>query len=96
MGYLINDNLIWIVNPKCASFSIETSLLDSNLKLKKYFSPGREGLHNHITLDDCLNQFGTKESICITRDWFEKWLSALNYIWDRIELEGYPLIFKWE
>ena len=36
MSYLINDNLIWIMTPKCASFSIERALLRSNLKLKKY------------------------------------------------------------
>ena len=97
MGYLINDNLIWIVTPKCASFSIENSLLNSNLKLKKYFSPGKETLHIHTPLNDCLDYFGNKESICITRDWFDKWLSALNYIWYNIEIRmQYTPFCKWE
>lgn len=97
MGYLINDNLIWIVNPKCASNSIENALLNSNLKLKKYFTPGKETLHAHIPLYDCLEQFGNNESICITRHWFERWLSALHYIWDVIEIYAeYTPIHKWE
>jgi hypothetical protein len=97
MGYLLNDNLIWIVNPKCASFSIENSLLNSNLKLKKYFYTGPQKLHYHVPLDECLDYFGRKESVCITRDWFDKWLSALNFIWYRIEfdMQGTP-ICKWE
>lgn len=97
MGYLINDNLIWINNPKCASFSIEDGLLNSNLKLKKYFIPFKEHLHSHVPLNDCLNYFGSKESVCISRDWFDKWLSALNYIWDKIESQSeYTPICKWE
>ena len=35
MGYLINDNLIWVITPKCASYSIEKALQKSNLKLKQ-------------------------------------------------------------
>jgi hypothetical protein len=97
MAYLINDNLIWISTPKCASFSIEAALLNSNLKLKKYSEHFSRGLHIHPPLNSCLDQFGIKESVCITRDWFARWLSSLNFIWDMIELSTeYTPICKWE
>jgi hypothetical protein len=97
MSYLINDNLIWIITPKCASSSILASLLNSNLKLKKYIDNYDPRNHIHIPLNDSLNYFGNKESVCITRDWFEKWLSALNFIWDVIELHQKMIPFcKWE
>lgn len=97
MSYLINDNLIWVSTPKCASVSIELALLNSNLKLKKYNEFFTKKLHIHPPLNICLIQFGLKESVCITRDWFNKWLSALNFIWDIIELRtDYTPICKWE
>jgi hypothetical protein len=97
MSYLINDNLIWIITPKCASNSIETALLNSNLKLKTYNDTLDPKSHIHIPLNDSLNYFGNKETVCITRDWFGKWLSALNFIWDIIEFYwGFTPICKWE
>jgi hypothetical protein len=97
MGYLINDDLIWVITPKCASNSIETALLNSNLNLKKYNKYYEQHMHMHIPLNDCFNMFGKKESVCITRDWFEKWLSSLNFIWDMIELHTeYEPLCKWE
>ena len=97
MGYLINNNLIWVMTPKCASNSIETALLKSNLKLKKYNEHFEQHMHMHASLNQCLTMFGNKESVCITRDWFDKWLSALNFIWDAIEFRTeYTPICKWE
>lgn len=97
MSYLINDDLIWITTPKCASYSIENALLNSNLKLKRYNEHFKRHMHSHVSLNECFNMFGKKESVCITRDWFEKWLSALNFIWDIIELHTeYTPICKWE
>lgn len=99
MSYLINDNLIWIMTPKCASFSIERALLRSSLKLKKYdrFSEEYKDKHAHVSLNTSIDYFGNKESVCITRDWFEKWLSSINYIWDMIEREtSFEPICKWE
>jgi hypothetical protein len=97
MAYLINDDLIWIATPKCASVSIEDALLNSNLKLKKYNELFTKELHIHPPLNSCLIQFGLKESVSITRDWFTKWLSSLNFIWDMIEFKTeYTPICKWE
>jgi hypothetical protein len=97
MSYLINNNLIWIITPKCASYSIENSLLSSNLKLKRYNELLPKNKHIHVSLDRSLKYFGNKESICITRDWFEKWISSINHIWDLIEYESsFEPICKWE
>ena len=79
MAYLINEDLIWVITPKCASYSIENALQKSNLKLKRYDNYTK--VHVHVSLNECLNMFGKRESVCITRNWFEKWLSALNFIW---------------
>jgi hypothetical protein len=97
MGYLINDSLIWVITPKCASSSIENALLNSNLKLKRWDEHIKVDRHIHVSLNDCLNKFGKKETVCINRDWFEKWLSALNFIWDNIESQKeFTPICKWE
>ena len=97
MGYLINDNLIWVITPKCASSSIENALLNSNLKLKRWDDYTKGDRHIHVALNDCLSVFGKKETICINRDWFEKWLSSLNFIWDIIELHTeFTPVCKWE
>ena len=36
MSLLINNDLIWVSIPKCASISIETALLNSNLNITKF------------------------------------------------------------
>ena len=100
MSYLINDELIWIMTPKCASYSVENALKKSNLKIENYNPPStifNVGHHNHYTLEASIRRFGKKETICITRDWFSKWLSALDYIFTQIEFgTNYEPIIKWE
>jgi hypothetical protein len=83
MSYLINDELIWICTPKCASVSIELALKNSNLKIEPFVDSEK---HSHIPVIESLNRFGKKETICITRNWFSKWLSALNQIWKQSNL----------
>jgi hypothetical protein len=96
VSHLINNELIWISNPKCASISIEQALRNSKLKLEMY-DPSKMSTHYHTPLNECLLMWGNKESICITRDWVSKWLSALNFIWDAIEFRSeYTPIRKWE
>ena len=97
MAYLINDDLIWIATPKCASFSIENALLNSNLKLRKFSDHYGDDRHFHVPLNNCSDYFGKKESVCITRNWFMKWISSMNFIWDKIETtEPFEPICKWE
>ena len=96
MSHLINNELIWVSIPKCASYSIEQALRSSKLKLETY-DPNTITDHYHVPLNECLLTWGNKETICITRDWVLKWLSALNFIWDKIEFESeYTPIRKWE
>jgi hypothetical protein len=96
LSHLINNQLIWISNPKCASYSIETALRNSKLKLEIY-DPNVMEAHYHVPLNACLEMWGKKETICITRDWLSRWLSALNYIWDTIENHSnHTPICKWE
>jgi hypothetical protein len=96
MSLLINDDLIWVSTPKSASTSIFEALLNSKLNLKKV-EGWRWDQNAHLSLNTLKKEFGNKESICITRDWFEKWISALNYIWDIIELHTpFEIICKWE
>jgi hypothetical protein len=97
MGLLINDDLIWISVPKCASSSIEDALLNSNLKIEKhwnhYLHPKK---HLHIILDELYKDFGKKETICIIRDPLERWISSLKTIWLSITHKGYTPIINWE
>ena len=96
MSHLINNELIWISTPKCASFSIETALRKSKLKLEMY-DLNDMSKHYHPPLNECLLIWGNKETICINRDWVDRWLSALNFIWDKIEFESeYTPIRKWK
>jgi hypothetical protein len=96
VSHLINNELIWISNPKCASYSIELALRNSKLKLEMY-DPSKMSTHYHTPLNECLLTWGNKESICVIRDWVSKWLSALNFIWDKIEIyTEYTPIRKWE
>jgi len=90
MSYLINDELIWISNPKCASTSIETALKNSKLKIEPYILPPllHSDKHVHITLNNSINRFGKHDTICITRNWFSKWFSALSFIWEHIETDS--------
>ena len=99
MSYLINDELIWILTPKCASYSIENALKNSNLKIENFNPPSTifKEKHNHYNLQKSFTRFGKKETICITRDWFSKWLSALDFIFTQIEFNTiYEPIIKWE
>ncbi len=98
MSYLINDELIWIMTPKCASYSIENALIKSNLKIENYNSSALSEIrHSHYPLDVSITRFGKKETICITRDWFSKWLSALDFIFTQIEFYSkYEPIIRWE
>ena len=96
MSHIINNELIWVSIPKCASLSIERALRNSKLKLEMY-DPNTITSHYHVPLNECLLTWGNKETVCITRDWVYRWLSSLNFIWDKIEFESkYTPIRKWE
>jgi hypothetical protein len=98
MSYLINDDLIWLSIPKCASISIEFALMNSKLNIKEHSdikkiegktANGTDGIpledfigHIHVKKSKLFKEFGIKETICIKRDWFDRWLSALQFFFD--------------
>lgn len=100
MSYLINDELIWILTPKCASYSVENALKKSKLKIENYNLTStifKDFEHSHFNMEMSFNRFGKKETVCITRDWFSKWLSALDYIFTQIDFNTeYEAVVKWE
>jgi hypothetical protein len=101
MSICINNDLIWISIPRCASTSIENSLQNTeNLDIKypgtyeRFFF--KKGLHVHLRLKTMYNFFGKKETICITRNWFDRWLSGLEHMWwEMISSKNFPVI-PWE
>lgn len=104
MTQLINNDLIWISIPRCASKSIEDSLIKSNLNLtacsdiQKYNNifPDQD-IHGHVKLSVLKEEFGYKNTIRIKRDWFERWLSGFAHVFRTIERHGnYNLKTKWE
>jgi len=96
MGLLINDELIWISIPRSASHSIESALINSDLNIKKHSSYNKM-VHPHVQVQLLFEEFGIKDTICIKRNWFEKWMSALRYVIMRIEHNGvYTTKIKWE
>jgi hypothetical protein len=99
MSLLINNDLIWISVPKCASVSIETALIDSEIDIRLLpdhrYNYEKKNLHSHIRKDVMFNEFGIHPTICITRDWFDKWMSGLEFIWVSILSKNLTPIINW-
>jgi hypothetical protein len=100
MSLLINDDLIWISIPKCASVSIETALLHSELDIKLHpeyrYNLEKKNCNNHIQRDILFYEFGIHPTICIKRNWLDRWVSGLEYIWQNSTRNGYSLSVQWE
>jgi len=93
MSLCINDDLIWVSIPRCGSFSIEESLIMHPQLDVKHFElkcPNTLPLrHIHVRLDALYKIFGNRDTVCIKRDWFDCWLSALGHIWFMLEINGF-------
>jgi hypothetical protein len=98
MSILINNDLIWISIPKCASTSIEDALLDSNLNITHYKYDGSRDYvrHYHISKSRLQKKFGNKETICITRNYFDRWISSLREVWFTYEQFDIKLKVDWK
>ena len=98
MSILIKNELIWVSIPKCASMSVEDAILNSNLEIKRHsYAIKSEPLHTHIGVNKLKEEFGNKETVCIKRDWFEKWLSALQFCFETIIVrDGNIPIIEWK
>lgn len=109
MSICINNDLIWVSTPRCASHSIEYALMNNpnlncNHFIREYNNVNffnetfkkndNKVKHFHFDLDLLYNNFGYKETICITRDWFELWLSSLEVIYKFIS--KLKLFVNWE
>ena len=102
---LINNQLIWISIPRCASLSIENSLYNSSLNIKKVISErhlieeskNKIKYHSHSRKRDCINYFGYKDTVCITRNWLDRLLSAFEYFFHcSVVQHNNELICNWE
>lgn len=100
MSILINNDLIWISVPKCASMSIERALLNSELdiRLNREYKYNVEKLknHGHISKLILFNEFGIHPTVCITRSWLDRWMSGLEFVWERLIHNGYSPNIQWE
>jgi len=99
MSLLINNDLIWLSIPKCASLSIEAALMNSeiDIKLHSEYRYMYEKLKRHGALRKYVmfNEFGIYPTVCITRDWFDKWMSGLEFIWISILSLNLTPIINW-
>ena len=50
--------------------------------------------HQHYSLIHLIKRFGDKESFCIRRDWFKRWMSSLSFFWDFAESRNTETIVK--
>jgi hypothetical protein len=98
MGLLINNELIWISIPRCASVSIENALLNSNLSIKQtHIAMQSTTRHMHVKKYQLYEEFGIHETICIKRDWFDRWISGLYKLFLEINLSNsLTTIIPWE
>jgi hypothetical protein len=98
MGLLINDELIWLSIPRCASVSIEIALLNSNLNVKKLKIDEKYAhVHMHFKKSELFEEFGIHKTVCIKRNWFERWISGLQQLFYRLDsTKTYNPIIKWE
>jgi hypothetical protein len=98
MSLLVNDDLIWVSIPRCASTSIERAFIDSSLDVKHYTYGYNLNFksHYHIQLNKLYDKFGHKETVCIKRNYTDRWISALQYIWKSYEINGIPTLISWE
>jgi hypothetical protein len=98
MSICINNDLIWISVPRCASTSIENAILNSPVQIihYKYEISNAYPKHVHITLPQLFKKFGKMETVAIKRDYFDRWVSALQHTWYMYEINGVELSVKWE
>lgn len=99
MSLCINNDLIWVAIPRCASYSVQTALINSDLSIKLYSEYEKDfdamnevDMHAHFKVNTLKAEFGNKETICMKRDWFERWLSGLELIFDYMGRMGHKPI----
>lgn len=96
MSICINNDLIWVAIPRCAIYSVQTALLNSDLNIKLYSEYERDfktlhdsDMHAHFKVNTLKNEFGDKETICVKRNWIERWVSGFEHIFNYLHKLGY-------
>jgi hypothetical protein len=89
MSILINNNLIWVSIPRNASYSIESAIVNSDVKIKHWNRMyttesilNRNWKHQHVNKNQLQIAFGNKETFCIKRDFSSRWMSSLQHFWN--------------
>lgn len=98
MSICINDDLIWVSVPKCASKSIEDAFYNSDLEISHYYLKNlkpKDNQHIHVQLNLLYNKFGIKETVRIKRNYMDRWISALRYFWSQMEINNIEPLRKW-
>jgi hypothetical protein len=98
MSLCINNDLIWVSVPRCASHSIEDAFLNSPVSINhfKYENNRTYTEHVHMNLSELYKKFGKKETIAIKRNYFERWISGLQHMFLSYEMNNIKLSRKWE
>lgn len=78
---LIDNKLLYVATPKTATQSVKAAIVNSGVKYEEYF-PNLSGDNNHyhVVLSEMIDKWGVKESFCVERNWFERWLSGFTYM----------------
>jgi hypothetical protein len=84
--------------PRCASTSIESAILNSPITINhyRYGASTKYPQHVHIELPKLYKKFGKIETIVVKRNYFDRWISALQQTWYTHEINGIQLSVKWE
>jgi len=78
---LLDRRLIYVATPKTATQSIRAAILESGIPFEEFLpDDSSEDRHYHITLSEMISKWGVKESFCLERDWFDRWLSGFIYV----------------
>ena len=98
MSLCINNDLIWVSIPKCASTSIEHAFYDSGLNVDHFYFEDKKDIkkHTHFQIDYLYSKFGVKDTVRIKRDYFERWISAVGFLWEYIESKNITPIVPWK
>lgn len=98
MSICINNDLIWVSVPRCASTSIERAILNSSLTINHYRfgASTKYPQHAHVELSKLYEKFGKIETVVVKRNYFDRWVSALQQTWYTYETNGIELLVKWE
>ena len=56
-----------------------------------------EDIHMHFRKSLLYEEFGVHKTVCIKRDWFSKWMSSLQHLFEWLEFaKVYTPIIKWK